>query len=370
MTRNSILTMALASVLVSAWPTRAQQFQTKDEYDAYMALYNEEDPTVKLDLGEAFIREFAESEYGAIAHQLLVATHYSQRDWRGVVDVAKRFDRAHPDAANDTRTFIYRRAMAAAQQERNAIDILDFGDKILELDRNNLGALLTLPAVILENLPEFGSARENNLARAFELANRARIRAQAAYPPVGGDAQQSSERVQVFSRVHLYLGQVHELRGDDDRAASEYTRILDYDPRSSDAYLRLGLSYHRRAAAESELLERALERADAAAEGPAEGAAEDADEGPAEDAAGGAAEDAAGGAAEDGELDPASAAIERTVLENLDLAIDYLTSAAALGGQAADLARAELEPLYAMRNGESMDGLEDRIRDRRVELTR
>ncbi len=348
MTRNSILTMALASVLVTAWPTRAQQFQTKDEYDAYMALYNEEDPTVKVDLGEAFIREFAESEYGPVAHQLLVATLYSQRDWRGVVDVAKRFDRAHPDAASEPRTFIYRRAMAAAQQERNPIDILDFGDKILELDRNNLGALLTLPSVILENLPEFGSARENNLARAFELANRARIRAQAAYPPVGDDAGPSAERVQVFSRIHLYLGQVHELRGDDDRAAAEYARILDYDPRSSDAYLRLGLTYHRRAASESELLERALERADAAE----------------------ASGDPPADAPEDGELDPASAAIEQTVLENLDLAIDYLTSAAALGGQAADLARAELEPLYAMRNEESVDGLEDRIREKRVELTR
>lgn len=353
MNRNVIVAATLASLALLAGASFGQQFQTKDEYDAYMALYNEDDPATKVRLGEEFVQTYPQSEAAPIAYQLLVATHYAGRDWRSLVDVAKRFDRAFPDAAPDTKSFIYTRAMAAAQQEQNPLDILDFGDKILEIDRNNLGALLTLPPVILDNLPEFGSARENNLARAFELANRARVRAQSAYPIAGGNAQQAAQRVQVFSRIHLYLGQVQEYRGDDQRAATEYARILDYDPRNSDAYLRLGLAYQRQAAADSGLLQQALQNASVADEEVA-----------------GEEPPAAGGASDESTAeDPEAVALEEAVLQNLDLAIGYLTSAAALGGQAADLARVELERLYAMRHEDSLDGLEQVIRDRRVELT-
>lgn len=337
MKRIGIVTSIVAMLLV-AFPATAQQFQSKDEYDAYMALYNEQDPATKVELGESFVSDFPNSEAAPIAYQLLVATHYSGRDWRSLLDVAKRFDRTFPDASDDTRSFIYRRAMAAAQQEQQPLDILEFGDKLLELDRDNLGAMLTLPPVILDNIPGFGSARERNLQRAFDLANRARVRAQQAYPIVGADAQQNAERVQVFSRIHLYLGQVHELRGDDQRAAADYARILDYDRRNSDAYLRLGLAYQRQAAALSEELAASIEAhaADPAAEPPAE---------PVE----------AANPDEARQLDPESEALQQAVLENLELAIDYLASASALGGQAATLAQRELNAIYDTRDPESWE---------------
>lgn len=319
-TGKSILIVGLAGAFFTSNLTAAQQFQNKAEYDAYMALYNEEDLAARVTLGEDFVSTYPESEAAPIAYQLLVATHYAQRDWPSVLDVAKQFDRVFPDADNDTKSFIYSRAMAAAGQQQAPLDILDFGDKVLELDRNNLGALLTLPPVILDNIPAFGSARENNLARAFELANRARVRAQSAYPISGGNAQQAGERAQVFSRVHLYIGQVHELRGDDQRAITEFARILEYDSSNSDAYLRLGLAYQRQAAAQSTLLTEAI----------GNGGPEIETDPP-------------------GELDPESSALQEAALQNLELAIDYLASAAALGGQAANLARTELESIYNTR---------------------
>ncbi len=349
MTGKSILIVGLAGAFFTSNLTAAQQFQTKAEYDAYMALYNEEDPVARVTLGEDFVSDYPESEAAPIAYQLLVATHYSQRDWPSLLDVAKQFDRAFPDADNDTKSFIFTRAMAAAGQQQEPLDILDFGNKILELDRNNLGALLTLPPVILDNVPAFGSARENNLARAFELANRARVRAQTVYPISGGNPQQAAERAQVFSRVHLYIGQVHELRGDDQRAITEYSRILEYDINNSNAYLRIGLAYQRQAAAESGLLQSATENAggvDENIESEGEGAET---------------------ATEDDSASE-SDALEETVLRNLDLAIDNLASAAALGGQAADLARVELDRLYAMRNEDSLEGLDEIIRDKQSEF--
>ena len=338
--------VALLWLFVLAIPAVAQQFQNKAEYDAYMALYNEQDTAIKVELGEDFLSTYPESEAAPIAYQLLVATHYADRDWRSLVDVAKRFDRNFADATAETKSFIYTRAMAAAQQEQAPLDIIGFGDKILELDRNNLGALLTLPPVILDNVPAFGSARETNLARAFELANRARIRAQDAYPISTTDAQQAAQRVQVFSRIYLYLGQVHELRGDDQRAVTEYGRILDFDPRNSDAYLRIGLAYQRQAASESERLQQGFENAQPTTEG------QDTNPTP-----------------ETYDLDAVATALEQAVLQNLDLAIDNLAGAVALGGLAADLARVELDRLYAQRHDDSLDGIDDLIAERRTELT-
>jgi tetratricopeptide (TPR) repeat protein len=215
--------------------------------------------------------------------------------------------------------------MAAGQQASEPLDVLEFGENILEIDPDHLGALLTLPPVILDNIPEFGRARETNLSRAFELANRARLRAQSAYPE-GGNAQRALERSQVFSRIFLYLGQVHELRGDDERAAGEYARILTYDPESSEAYLRIGLAYQRLGAADSDVLAQA------------------------------------------GDQETPSDTLEQNVIANLDLAIDNLISAVALGGVAADLARVELEGLYEAR-GDDVEALDALIEARREQLT-
>lgn len=313
MHRNLSRRLILAALAISAcsvW-VRAQEFESKAEYDAYLAVYEEQDPARKVALGEAFLRDYPESDAARVTYQLLVATHYAEREWESLLDAAKRFDRAFPDADDETRMFIYQRAMAAGQQAAEPLDVLEFGDKILEVEPDHLGALLTLPPVILDNIPEFGRARETNLARAFDLASRARLRAQSAYPE-GGNAQREMERAQVFSRIFLYLGQVHELRGDDERAAGEYARILTYDPQNSDAYLRIGLAFQRLAAMDSDLLAQAVENSD----------------------------------------DEPADSLEEDVLRNLDLAIDNLISAVALGGVASDLARVELEQLYAMRTGE------------------
>jgi tetratricopeptide (TPR) repeat protein len=332
--RNLIPGLVLLFFVATRVPLQAQEFETKAEYDAYLAVYEEENPATKVVLGEAFLRDYPESDAAPITYQLLVATHYTERDWRNLLDVAKRFDRAFPEADQETRMFIYPRAMAAGQQAQAPLDVLEFGDQILEIDRNHLGALLTLPPVILDNVPEFGRARETNLARAFDLASRARLRAQTAYPSGTGDPQREAERSQVFSRIFLYIGQVHELRGDDQRAAVEYAQILGYDPQNSEAYLRIGLAYQRQAAADSDVLAQAVANAG--------------DEGP----------------------DAEGSALEQTVLANLDLAIDNLTSAVALGGVASDLARVELERLYTMRTGDDPDAeeLDTRIARRRREL--
>jgi hypothetical protein len=218
MNRRTVLIAALGFVLFAGVPGLAQEFQTKAEYDAYLALYNETVTDRKVELGEAFIAQYPDSEAASFAYQILVATHFSVRDWRNVLDVTRRFEVALPDASTETQSFIYRRAMASAQQTGDADGIVRYGEHILELDRNDLGALLTLPPVILDNLPDFGTGVERGLGRAFELANRARLRAQTAYPSGSDDPQTNAQRAQVFSSIHMSLGTVHFKREDYDRS--------------------------------------------------------------------------------------------------------------------------------------------------------
>ena len=322
MKTHALLATTLVSLLVLGGISDAQQFQDKAEYDAYMALYNEQDTATKVGLGEAFVSEYPESEAAPIAYQILVATHFAARNWRGVVDVTRRFQDASSDVSPDTRSFIYRRAMAAAQQTQNPTEIIAYGEEILQLDRNDLGALLTLPPVILDNLPDFGGARERSLSRAFELANRARLQAQTAYPVETGDPQTNLERAQVFSSIHMSLGGVRYLREDYERAANEYLTVLGYDSQNPFVYLRLGLAYQFQAARSSVLLQEA----------------------------GGAERDASA------EPPPEVTALEQEVLGTTDQAIEALAKAVALGGQAADLARVELEKLYPNRNQQTLEG--------------
>ncbi len=332
---KAILLTILGLLTVSNLPANAQEFQTKAEYDAYMALYNETVTDTKIELGETFIAGHPESEAAPIAYQILVATHFSAKNWRAVVDVTERFESAFPDSSAETRSFIYRRAMAAAQQTNDSDSIIRYGEHILEVDRNDLGALLTLPPVMLDSLPTFGGGRERGLARSFELANRARLGAQTTYPRPSNDPQANMQRVQVFSSIHMALGTVHFLREDYPRAVQEYETVLSFDRLHPLAYLQIGLSHQFQAARSSRLLQEA----------------------------------AGDNLTEADELPPEVSALEQEVIARTDLAMDSLARAVSLGGQAANQARIELERLYRNANEDSLEGLEEFIETKQNELS-
>ncbi len=332
---KAYLLTILAFLFVSSHPATAQEFQSKAEYDAYMALYNETATDTKVDLGETFVAEYPESEAAPIAYQILVATHFSARNWPGVIDVAERFERAFPATSVETRSFIFRRAMAAAQQTSDSERIIRYGEHILSLDRNDLGALLTLPPVILDSLPAFGGGRARGLARSFELASRARLGAQTTYPRPSNDPQANTQRVQVFSSIHMSLGTVHFLREDYDRAIQEFETVLSFDRQHPLAYLQIGLARQFQAARSSQLLQ---------------------------EAAGDSLTDA-------DDLPPEVATLEQEVIARTELAMDSLAKAVSVGGQTAAQARIELERLYRNRNEDSLEGLDDFIETRRAELS-
>jgi lipopolysaccharide biosynthesis regulator YciM len=346
MNRSAYVGLALIATLLFGTPARAQQAKSKAEYDAYKAMYDEQEPQRKAQLAEAFLNDYGDSDFVPAAFQLLSNAYVGARNWRKVVETADRFDQTVPDADSTVKGFMYQRAMAAAEQGRDAAKVVEFGEKVLQVDRNNLGALLTLSTVITDNLPPDDAEKERSLGRAFQLANRARVQAQQALrskPENLTDAQWDAQRMAVFSRIYMTLGVVHYTRGDYEQAAEEYKRVIGYNPRDPFAHLQLGLSYEYEAAGKSALVVDAVAEENEAKTNQAEQAVLD-------------------------QLVARREALEGEVLGEMDLAIDSFAKAVALGGQAGNLARVELERLYRRKNDDSLDGLDELIEEKRAEL--
>ncbi len=339
------LGVAFLGVMVTASSLPGQQAKTKAEYDAYMAFYNEADLTAKAALGETFIGEFEESEFLPASFQLLVDAYARTREWGKVLDTADKFGRAvrNPDAR--AATFVYQNAIAAAQQASNGEKILEYGDRILAVDRSNLSVLLTVSGTIPDNLPAGEAAKERALARAFDLANRARIQAQqffASRPEQFSEEQWAAERAKVDTSIHTTLGTVHLRRTDYERAIREYELVLTFAPRDGNAHFQIGQVYQLQAAGASRLVEEAIDE---------EGGTSRTDE------------------AVLNQLADNRERLQGDVIDLLDKAIDSFARAVAIGGAVGNTARQRLETLYRAKNEDSLEGLEELIAERRTELT-
>jgi lipopolysaccharide biosynthesis regulator YciM len=329
-----LLTLPLApSVFAQAGP----EARSKAEYDAYVALYNAAEPEAKSRLGEAFIRDYPDSEFLALAFMNLVRAYETEGDWEQVIGTANRFQAMVPNPDQAARAFVYPYALMAAQNRNDVAGIIQFGRLLLEVAPNNLGAMLTLSSVYMENLPTNEPTRGRALAEAYDLANRARVQVQQVY------AADSAARTQVEITVHTTLARVHYARTDYQRAADEYLQVVGLAPADSDAYYRLGDCYQFLAADASREVETTLAaQAEAREQGRDEATLE--------------------------QLDARYEALQANVLAYLDRSIDFFATATAIGGAIGPQARQRLETLYRNRYEDSLDGLDDLVAEKRASL--
>jgi tetratricopeptide (TPR) repeat protein len=228
----------------------------------------------------------------------------------------------------------------AAQVRNDVAKIIEYGDLLLDVSPNNLGAMLTLGTVYMENLPTTEPARGRALAEAYDLANRARVQAQQYF---AGNTSTTAERTQVEITIHTIFARVHYARSDYQRAADEYLQVVSLAPTDSDAYYRLGDSYQYLAVAASREVEATLAaRTVAGEQGRDEGTLE--------------------------QLERRYEGLQANVLAYLDRSIDFFATATALGGSIAPEARQRLESLYRNRNEDSLEGLEELIRSKQEAL--
>jgi tetratricopeptide (TPR) repeat protein len=335
-------------VLALTCPAFSQgQFKTDQESTAYYAFFNEPNAAKKAELAETFLAGFKDSELRSDAFLTLGAAYQNAQNWAKVLDVAARFDQEFPTAEARRKATTYDRAMTAAQMAGNFEKIIEYGDKLLSVDSNNLNAQITLSSMIPEQLPQAEPARIAALNKAFDLGNKAHNQVEAMFkgPKAEGftDAQWAQQKTILDAQVHATLGIIHLMKSEYDDSVFMYEYVVELTPKDGVSQYRLGLGYSGQASEASKRLAEAI-----AAENTAK--ARRADQ------------------IEIDELVAVSRGIQDDAVQKRDKAIDSLARAVAIGGVIAQQARSELERLYKIKNNDSLSGLDALITAKKAEL--
>lgn len=346
MRRTWYLGLTLLLILGLAIPVLSQQAKTAAEYNAYKAFYDEQTPAKKAELGEKFLADYKDSDFVPQAYTLLIAAYARAQNWAKVMEAADRAT-ALPAADDKLKAFAYQNAMVAGQQANNFEKIMDYGNKLLGVDPENLNAMIVLSSMIPERLPQDEAGKKAALQKATDLASKAMAGVQQFFskpkPADVSDAQWNQERANLEGQLHATLAFIQLNEQNYTKAAEEYEMALKIVPKDGVAHFRLGLAYQFQASDASKMLLDAINAENAAKTARADQVQID-------------------------ELVAKRQGLETDAAAKRDKAIDELAKAVALGGVVAQPAREQLEKLYKVKNDDSLEGLDQLIAQKKTEL--
>jgi len=348
MRRTGYLAFTLLLILTLGVPAFSQQPQAKTqaEYQGYMAVYNEQTPPKKAELAEKFLTENKDSDFVPTAYQMLIGAYVRSQNWAKVMEAA---DRAAllPKADNKLKSFAYQNAMTAAQQTNNFEKTVEYANKSLGLNPEDLPALMALATTIPERLPPDETAKKAALEKGTEFANRALAGTDKLFsqpkPANVTDAQWAQAKAEYNGQLHGALAWIFFNQRNYPKAIEEYDTTLKLMPKDSIAHYRLGLAHQFIASDSSKELIAAVGAENAAKTARADQAQLD-------------------------ELVAKRSAIAENVQMNMDKAINELATAVAIGGVVAQPARDALEKLYKNKNNDSLAGLDQLIAQKKTEV--
>jgi tetratricopeptide (TPR) repeat protein len=344
MRRTGYLTLPLAlilSVALSGFGQAKQpQAKTQAEYNAYKALYDEQNPQKKAELGEKYLTDFKESDFIANTHTMVIGAYTRAQNWPKVLDSADRAA-ATPVADDKLKAFAYANAMVAAQNTNNIDKVLSYGEKVLAIDPNDLNTMITLSAAIPAKLPADAAGKTAALDKAGGLATKALggiapLMAQA-------NAQQKPQFVQIESQLHATLGLIAYSRPDYAKSIEEYGIAVKGNPKDDVAHFYLGLDYQAMAAQASRAYQDAIKTLNDAKAARADQPTID-------------------------ELDAKQQGLANDIRTNRDKAIDEFAIAAAIGGPVAAQAKDALTKLWTAKN-DNTNGMEEFITQKKQQLS-
>ena len=348
MRRAGYLGLSLLLILAIGAPAFSQQPQPRStaEYNAYKAFYDEQNPQKKAELGEKFLAENKESDFIPQGYSMLIGAYARAQNWAKVIDAADRAA-ALPKADNRLKAFAYANAMVAAQQTNNFDKIVEYGDKVLAIEPNDLNAMVVLSTTIPERLPQNDAAKKAAMDKASGLASKALDGVQKFFsqpkPANFTDAQWNQQKADLESQLHAALGFIALNRQDYAKSVQEFDAALKSAPKDGVSHYRLGLVYQSLASEASKQLVEAINAENAAKTSKQEQPVID-------------------------ELVARRQGVETDARQKRDKAIDELATAVAIGGVVAQPAREALERLYKVKNNDSLEGLDQLIAQKRSQL--
>ncbi|HEY9660985.1 MAG TPA: hypothetical protein V6C65_21225, partial [Allocoleopsis sp.] len=331
---NACLSAVLSIVVVL--PGLAQQPSPAEAAcnKKYGDYYNKQGDVALFD---AFVNDptCKDNQYRNGAFSLMNKSLMDSKNWKGVMDLANRYEKEVPNAPNDSKKFYLSQAMQASGQAGDAAKLIEFGDKVLAIDPNDLNSLLIVSTTIPLNLPTDTAAMDKALAKAMDYAKKL----VAMTKPTQIDEKTWQTAVQ--GPAHGVIGFVLLQKAQYEDAEKEFDQTVKINSKDQLAWYRYGLAATKITIAAQGLIKPAYDKVNA-----------NTTLGPDRDAA-------------VAERD----AIEKDFEAKRDKAIEILISAVALpDANITKAARVTLESLYNPKHDNTNAGLDELIEKRKAEL--
>ncbi len=246
------LALAFCVTTLHAQAAQAQQpkqpqAKTKAEYDAYTAVYNEQDLNKKVDLGGKFLTEYADSEFKTFVYQILINSYSSLGNAAKVAEIGEKFISDFPQADPGAKKFVLQRMMQSYQALNKFEETVQTGEKLLAIDPNDLAALMTLSSVLPERVPQDEAKKTEQLQKAMEYAQKAETAVTALFngpkPAQFTDQQWSDEKNRSLSSIYASMGLVHLNKKEYDKASEQYEKATGLAWNNPIDFYRLGIAY-------------------------------------------------------------------------------------------------------------------------------
>jgi hypothetical protein len=262
--------------------------QSKDEADAFNNLQKEQAADKKVELSEAFIAKYPNSEYLQFA-EMFRLTGYAQLNkfkeavaaGEQAIDATIKFGeklqaRAEADAKLTDKekeekkkkdknvvfidknspqyaTFMsqssqrilafYQTIIQAYQQLNDAPKMMEWGEKALGFKPDDINTLMMLSNVMAERPPTNEAEKQKQMQRAEELANQALEGLPAYLASPEGTSLPAAAKTDLTAQSHYTLGLIllHEKKLGPSQ--QEFVTALKSKPNDSITYYRLGIAY-------------------------------------------------------------------------------------------------------------------------------
>jgi Tetratricopeptide repeat len=262
--------------------------QSKDEADAFAALQREQAPDKKVELAEAFVTKYPNSDFVQYAHMFRL-TGYSQLGKhkeaiaaaQQAIDTTVKFGeklvaKADADAklsdkdkeaakkkdknavfldkdSPQFKTFMqqaeqrilafYQSIIQSYQQLNDAAKMLEWGEKALGFKPDDINTLVMLSNVMAERPPTNEAEKTTQMKRAEELANQALEALPGFLSSPEATNLPASAKADLTAQMHYTLGLIYLHQKKLGPAQQELLTALKSKPNDPITYYRLGIAY-------------------------------------------------------------------------------------------------------------------------------
>jgi tetratricopeptide (TPR) repeat protein len=237
---KSIARWALPLLLISALATPgfAQDIKWKDnkEYEDYMGVYKQTDLAKKAAAAETFLVDHKDADPLALTqiYQMMLLSYANAGNWAKTLETVERQSMAPKLSEADKRQYTQIGLLAATNLKNNA-KVVEYAEKVLAFDPNNLNALISLSNILSQTLPATEPGKTAALAKTLEITKRALAQPKPANIP---DTQWNPIQLQLRQTASMVLLNQQKYA----ESMAEAKAALSINPKDGYAWYLIGMS--------------------------------------------------------------------------------------------------------------------------------